>query len=37
MYKIESKGTEGKGFALPTTVATCLMPLAIVTEGKDLE
>ena len=34
---MESKGTKGKGFALPTTFATIFEPIAKVTKGKDVE
>ena len=36
MYKTKSEETKGKGFALPTAVATCFASLTKVTKGKDL-
>ena len=34
MYETESKGIKSKGFALLTTIATYLVPLPKVIEGK---
>ena len=36
-YKTKSKNTLGKGFALPTALASVFEPLAKVIEGKDVE